>query len=93
MLYNHLSDNERNLIDFLFNNKRLSISNIAKELKRSKSTISREIRRNAFNSQYLLEKAIKLTKKRKFHKFFFRFRKYEEFTSLFLQKFEKNIMA
>lgn len=34
MLYNHLSDNERNLIDFLFNNKRLSISKIAKELKK-----------------------------------------------------------
>jgi len=47
-LYNHLSEKERQKIEFLLNNN-YSIRNIAKELERSPSTISREINRNKIN--------------------------------------------
>lgn len=47
-LYNHISEKERQKIEFLLNNN-YSIRNIAKELKRYPSTISREIHRNKIN--------------------------------------------
>ena len=47
-LYNHISEKERQKIEFLLNNN-YSIRNIARELKRYPSTISREIHRNKIN--------------------------------------------
>ena len=44
-LYNHLSEKERQKIEFLLTNN-YSIRNIAKELERYSSTISRETNRN-----------------------------------------------
>ena len=41
----HISEKERQKIEFLLNNN-YSIRNIAKELKRYPSTISREVNRN-----------------------------------------------
>ncbi|MBQ3621928.1 helix-turn-helix domain-containing protein, partial [bacterium] len=48
MKYTHLSISERNLIQHFFNDEKLSISEIAKKINRSKSTISRELKRNTF---------------------------------------------
>ena len=47
-LYKHISEKERQKIEFLLNNN-YSIRNIAKELKRYPSTISREVNRNRVN--------------------------------------------
>ena len=47
-LYNHLSEKERQRIEFLLTNNH-SIRNIAKDIKRAPSTISREINRNTTN--------------------------------------------
>ena len=49
---NKLSHNEHFLIDILFNQERKSISEIAKILQRSKSVISCELKRNAFDGYY-----------------------------------------
>lgn len=54
-LYNHLSKKERQKIEFLLNNN-YSIRNIAKELSRSPSTISREINRNQVNIEESINK-------------------------------------
>ena len=50
-LYNHLTINEREKILFFYA-KGYSISKIAKEINRNKSTISRELRRNKINNEY-----------------------------------------
>ncbi|WP_369524996.1 helix-turn-helix domain-containing protein [Bacteroides acidifaciens] len=46
MLYNHLSEKERALIEFMFYQEKRSLNSIAKELNRHRSTISRELKRN-----------------------------------------------
>ena len=50
-LYNHLTINEREKILFFYA-KGYSISKIAKEINRNKSTISRELCRNKINNEY-----------------------------------------
>ena len=50
-LYNYLTINEREKILFFYA-KGYSISKIAKEINRNKSTISRELRRNKINNEY-----------------------------------------
>ena len=50
-LYNHLTINDREKILFFYA-KGYSISKIAKEINRNKSTISRELRRNKINNEY-----------------------------------------
>ena len=52
MEYTHLSISERNLIQHFFNDEKLSISEISKKINRSKSTISRELKRNTFDHFY-----------------------------------------
>ena len=47
MKYYHLGKEKRDLIDKKYNQERLSITEIAKHLGVSKSTISREIKRNS----------------------------------------------
>ena len=59
MEYTHLSLSERNLIQHFFNYENLSISEIAKKINRSKSTISRELKRNTFDHFYNAEIANK----------------------------------
>lgn len=54
--YKHLTPNERDLI-LKFLTLDYSISKIAKELNRNKSTISREIHRNSIDGEYLPSKA------------------------------------
>ena len=54
--YKHLTPEEREKILF-FSAKEYSVTDIAKELGRNKSTISRELKRNREGSQYLPSKA------------------------------------
>ena len=42
MLYKHINEDQRKLIDFFFNVEKLSISEIALKLEKSKSTIDDE---------------------------------------------------
>lgn len=89
MFYNHLSENERILIDYLFNKGKNSISQIARSLRRSKSTISRELKRNCVNGEYFCKTAQRKSEKRKRHKYFFMYRDYSEFTKHFLAMYDK----
>lgn len=89
MFYNHLSKNERNLIDFLFNKGKNSISQIARSLGRNKSTISRELKRNCHDGVYCYEIAESKTIERKKHKYFFMYREYSEFTNHFIKMYDK----
>lgn len=88
-MYKHLVESERNLIDFLFNQEKKSISEIAKLLKRNKSTISREIKRNTINGQYNFIFAQRKYRRRFYYKYFFHNRKYFEFNKLFKEYYEK----
>ena len=90
MKYYHLGKEKRDLIDKKYNQERLSITEIAKHLGVSKSTISREIKRNSYYGVYNAEIASEKAFERHSHKYFFNNMKYDEFTNLFLQKFEKN---
>ena len=49
MKYKHLNENDRYMIDILFNQEKRSISQIGRILKKNKSTISRELKRNLNN--------------------------------------------
>ena len=86
---NKLSHNERYLIDILFNQEQKSISEIAKTLKRSKSTISRELKRNTFDGFYDHNVAQEKTIRRRWHNHSMYLLKYEKFTDQFIQKFDK----
>ena len=90
MKYYHLGKEKRDLIDKKYNQERLSITEIAKHLGVSKSTISHEIKRNSDYGVYSAEIASQKAFKRHSHKYFFNNMKYDEFTNLFFQKFEKN---
>ncbi|MDE5841915.1 MAG: IS30 family transposase [Malacoplasma sp.] len=90
MLYKHLSENERIIIYFSFYIKNESISQIAKDLNRNKSTISRELKRNLnsfglYNPSYAQRKY----RRRKRNTHIFCMLKYKSFTDLFLEKFNK----
>lgn len=64
MSYKHLSIEERNCIGYGIKNNK-SITEISKLLGVSKSTVSREIKRNSENNKYNPSKAEKLSRKRK----------------------------
>ncbi len=89
MLYTQLTIDERMIIDYLYNQQHCSISFIAKELNRNKSTISREIKRNTTYYGYNHEFANKLYVRRQHHKYFMHTRRYDEFTELFLKYYDK----
>ena len=89
MEYTHLSISERNLIQHFFNDEKLSISEIAKKINRSKSTISRELKRNTFDHFYDADIASKKAFCRHRNKYFFHNLKYEEFSKLFLRYYNK----
>lgn len=89
MKYLQLKHDERALIDYLLNKEKRSISYIAKQLGRSKSTISREIKRNSFIHGYDFNLANKKTIERQYHKHMMHILKYQEFTKIFLQYYDK----
>lgn len=86
---NKLSHNERYLIDILFNQERKTISNIAKILNRSKSTISRELKRNTFDGYYNHLIAQEKTIRRRWHNHSMYLLKYEKYTNKFEKVFDK----
>ena len=88
---NKLSHNERYLIDILFNQERKSISEIGRILNRSKSTISRELKRNTFDGYYNHEVAQQKAITRRWHNHAMYLLKYKEYTDEFMKKFDKNI--
>lgn len=85
--YCHLTEKERFFIQR--NLKRYSITEIARLLQRSKSTISREIKRNTFNSVYDHIFAHEKYNKRKLNKHSFKKLKFQLFTKLFILYFDK----
>lgn len=89
MNYKQLTKEERHTIDILFNIKKESISTIAYQLNRSKSTISREIRRNSINGIYFYKCANYKFKLRSKHKYKFRQLNYIEFSKLFKKYYDK----
>ena len=89
MNYHHLDQNDRNLIQHFFNVERNSISEIARKLKKNKSTIARELKRNTCQGFYDAEIANKKAFNRHRNKYFFNIKKYDEFTKLFHQYFDK----
>lgn len=89
MKYYHLGQERRNLIAQMYNNEKLSMTEIAKHLKVSKSTISREIKRNSHFGIYDAEIANKTAINRCYNKYFFNNAKYNEFSTLFKNKFDK----
>ena len=93
MKYYHLGKEKRDLIDKKYNQERLSITEIAKHLGVSKSTISREIKRNSDYGFYSAEIANQKAFKHHLHKYFFNNMKYDKFTELFLQNFKKNFFG
>ena len=89
MKYYQLNLKSRQLIQYLYNEERLSITKISERLKINKSTISREIKRNSNFGIYDAEIANKKAFNRHSHKYFFNNMKYAEFTNLFLEFLRK----
>ncbi|MGY6172624.1 helix-turn-helix domain-containing protein [Candidatus Mycoplasma pogonae] len=90
--YRKLSYDEKIKIDYLRNCDHKSVNQIAKILKRNKSTISREIKRNS-NSEgsYQFNFAQEKSKSKQLHKFFFRVEKYNDFLNLLNKYYDKRI--
>ncbi|PYF43103.1 IS30 family transposase [Metamycoplasma alkalescens] len=90
--YKHLSYDERVIIETLFEQGG-TISHIARVLNRSKSTISREIKRNTnYNGIYSHKYSQYKYIARRNHKHFFKFtinNVYDEFTKIFKRKYDK----
>lgn len=89
MLYTQICIYERNIIEHLYNFHKKSISYISRCLDRSKSSISREIKRNTINGIYIAEDANKKSNCRKWNKHAFYLMKYEEFSKLFIKYYDK----
>lgn len=70
-----------------------SISEIARLLKRNKSTISREINRNTRNGVYYSGIAQMKRNEKQWHKHSFYIDKYSAFTNLFVEIFDKKYMG
>lgn len=89
MTYKHILNEEREIIAHLFNVQKLSISKIANQLNRHKSTISREIKRNESNGFYEPNLAHKKYLNRKWHSHSFYLTKYNNFSELFKERYDK----
>ncbi|BAC44324.1 transposase for IS1630-like insertion sequence element [Malacoplasma penetrans HF-2] len=85
--YRHLSYGEREIIGHMYFVQKKNINQIATELKRHRSTILREIRRNNNVEGYSAEKAQKKYIERRNHKNFFLWQKYKTFSELFAEKY------
>ncbi|AZZ65374.1 IS30 family transposase [Metamycoplasma phocicerebrale] len=94
--YFHISYEERFFIKKLMDNG-YSIRKIARRLRRSPSTISREIKRNLdLTGNYDSCAANIKSFKRHSHKYMFRFNvnfSYKEFTNIFIQKYDKKFFG
>ena len=91
MKYSHLSIWERYIIDVLFNKEGYSMIRIANLIGRSKSTVSRELKRN-FNEKkqkYEYWRAEQKAKQRSKHKYMFRLLKYQSFINFFYKNYKK----
>lgn len=86
--YKQLQQKERHLIDYLINQEKKSISQIGKILKRNKSTISREVKRNKLQEKYYANDAIFHSKIINFKKRSFSIKKYQKFLNYFYEKFD-----
>lgn len=89
--YFHLSLEERFFIQKSLENN-LSLRAISRQLNRSASTISREIKRNSNFNEYIFLKADKKSKFRAYHKYMFKFNinfEFEEFSKIFKSKYDK----
>lgn len=89
--YNHFSENERFFIDCAFNVEHKSIREIAKILGKSPSSVSREIKRNSNQGDYVSAIADKFQHSRKWNTNGKFRNKYFEFTQLFLKYFDKRV--
>lgn len=89
MLYTQITNDERNIIDHLYNFQKKSINFIARSLGRSTSSISREIKRNTIVGKYAAVEADKKANYRKWHKHAFYLMKYSEFTDVFSKMYDK----
>uniref|UniRef100_UPI00366CB47B helix-turn-helix domain-containing protein n=1 Tax=Corynebacterium marambiense TaxID=2765364 RepID=UPI00366CB47B len=94
--YNHLTDSERIIIEnYLKLN--YSLRMISRLIKRSASTLSREIKRNINEfGVYEFKYASLKTKERFRHKYYFKFvdnKKFKTFSKAFLQKYDKKFFG
>ncbi|WP_060823261.1 IS30 family transposase [Mycoplasmopsis arginini] len=94
--YNHLTDSERIIIEnYLKLN--YSLRMISRLIKRSVSTLSREIKRNTNEfGVYEFKYASLKTKERFRHKYYFKFvdnKKFKNFSKIFLQKYDKKFFG
>ncbi|QZX49401.1 helix-turn-helix domain-containing protein [Mycoplasma sp. E35C] len=82
MNYKHLQLEERYFINKMYFEERLSINQISKMIKRSKSTISRELKRNLDNTGYYEPWHANFKyKNRQRNKYLFRLKMYEELSN------------
>ncbi|AVP48981.1 IS30 family transposase [Williamsoniiplasma luminosum] len=91
--YKQLSDRERYLIEQYLNVDQLGVNQIAIKLNRSKSTISREIKRNSTNSEYESNSAIFNAKNRELLKHDLTIPKYTEFLIFFNENYDKKYLG
>ena len=88
-MISHFSENDRFLIDSLYNGEHKSIREIARILGKNPSSVAREIKRNKVYGDYVYLIAQNKAKERKWHCHSFYLDKYKEFTKLFLKYFDK----
>lgn len=87
--YNHFSENDRFLIDTLYNAEHKSIREIAKILQKNPSSVSREIKRNKVYGDYVYLIAQNKAKDRSWHCHSFYLHKYSDFAKLFKKYYDK----
>lgn len=87
--YNHFSQNERFFIDTAYNAEHKSIREIAKSLGKSPSSVSREIKRNLVNGDYVYLIAENKAIERSWHNHSMYLTKYKKFTELFIRYYDK----
>lgn len=93
MTCKHILNEEREIIAHLFNVQKLSLSKIANQLNRHKSTISREIKRNESNGFYDPNLAYKKYLNRKWHSHSFYLTKYNNFLNYLKKDMISDIQA
>lgn len=88
-MISHFSQNDRFLIDTMYNAEHKSIREIARILGKNPSSVSREIKRNKVLGDYVYLIADNKAKERQWHCHAFYIEKYKEFTRLFKKYYDK----
>lgn len=88
-MISHFSQNDRFLIDTMYNAEHKSIREIARILGKNPSSVSREIKRNKVLGDYVYLIADNKAKERQWHSHAFYLEKYKEFTTLFVKYYDK----